>query len=204
MAAQTHERSRPRVIKRYGNRKLYDVQRSRYITLNGIRDLVQAGEDIRVVDNDTGKDLTAVTFAQIIYEGAKSKDGGLSLPLLRWLVERGDEAMRDVMRSVERGVEAFESMREATERRVQKLVERGDKGRRVIEDLLTAPQRRFDELQHRIDAQVRRSVKRVTRNPTIRAEVKRIERSIRQLEKRLASLRRDSSGSWRPPRQRKR
>src|SRR5690606_16138901 len=75
-----------RLIKRYGNRKLYDVEASRYVTLDGIRALVQAGEDVRVVDNDTGEDLTRLTFAQIIYEAEKKTNGGsgtLSLPLLR-------------------------------------------------------------------------------------------------------------------------
>jgi hypothetical protein len=57
-----------RLIKRYGNRKLYDVEASRYVTLDAIRVLVQGGEDVRVVDNDSGEDLTRLTFAQIIYE----------------------------------------------------------------------------------------------------------------------------------------
>ncbi|MGH7857699.1 MAG: polyhydroxyalkanoate synthesis regulator DNA-binding domain-containing protein, partial [Candidatus Binatia bacterium] len=52
-----------RVVKRYGNRKLYDTQESRYVTLEDISTFVKAGEELRVVDNDSGEDLTAVTFA---------------------------------------------------------------------------------------------------------------------------------------------
>ena len=187
----TEGKSQVRLIKRYGNRKLYDVEASRYVTLDGIRALVQAGEDVRVVDNDSGEDLTRVTFAQIIYEAEKKTNGGgggLSLPLLRRLVQFGDEAVRDLRRGVERGREALESVREAAEERMQRLVggrRKGKRGSSLLEEILEAPQRTFDDLQHRIDAQVRQSVERVTNHPALRGELKRIEQSLRQLEGRL-------------------
>jgi polyhydroxyalkanoate synthesis repressor PhaR len=183
----TAPKSPVRLIKRYGNRKLYDVEASRYVTLDGIRALVQGGEDVRVVDNDSGEDLTRLTLAQIIYEAAKKTNGGsgtLSLPLLRRLVQFGDEAVRDLRRGVERGREALESVREG----VQGLVKRrgtAKKGPSLLEELLEAPQRTLDDLQHRIDAQVRQSVERVASHPALRGELKRIEQSLRQLEERL-------------------
>ena len=189
-SAQSKQASRIRLIKRYGNRKLYDVRRSKYVTLEGVRKLVQGGEDVRVVDNDSGEDLTAVTFAQIIYEEAKRANGSLSPPLLRWLIQRGDEAVRDVMRSVERGREALENVRDAAEKRVESFVRPTGRNssRKLLGDLMEAPQRRLDELQRRIDSQVRQSVERVTHHPAFRKEVQRVERSIHQLEKQLGKL----------------
>jgi len=191
------EKTAVRQIKRYGNRKLYDVEASRYVTLDGIRALVQSGADVRVVDNDSGEDLTRLTLAQIIYEAEKKTTGGsgtLSLPLLRRLVQFGDEAVRDLRRGVERGREALETVRETAQQRVQDLVGRraggGKKGGSLLEELLEAPQRTLDELQQRIDAQVRHSVERVAKNPTLRKELKRIEQSLRQLEARLGPARR--------------
>jgi polyhydroxyalkanoate synthesis repressor PhaR len=190
------EKSQVRLIKRYGNRKLYDVEASRYVTLEGIRALVQAGNDVRVLDNDSGEDLTRMTLAQIIYEAERKPNGGasgLSLPLLRRLVQFGDEAVRDLRRGVERGREAFESVREAAEQRVQQLVggrrrKRGGKGPSLFEELLEAPQRTLDDLQHRIDAQVRQSVERVTSHPALRREIERIEHSLRQIEQRIGRI----------------
>jgi len=198
----TEGKIRARLIKRYGNRKLYDVEASRYVTLDGIRALVQNGEDVRVVDNDSGEDLTRVTFAQIIYEAEKKTNGGtgtLSLPLLRRLVQFGDDAVRDLRRGVERGREALESVREAAEHRVQQLVggstrRKGRKKASLLDELLEAPQRTLDELQHRIDTQVRQSVERVTSHPTLRKEIQRAEKSLRRLEARLGRL---SQGSGR-------
>lgn len=184
----TAPKTHVRLIKRYGNRKLYDVEASRYVTLEGIRALVQSGEDVRVVDNDSGEDLTRLTLAQIIYEAEKKPNGGgtLSLPLLRRLVQFGDEAVRDLRRGVERGREALESMREGVQGLVTRRgAEKGKKGGSLLEELLEAPQRTLDDLQQRIDAQVRQSVERVTHHPALRGELKRIEQSLRQLEERL-------------------
>jgi polyhydroxyalkanoate synthesis repressor PhaR len=168
-----------RLIKRYGNRKLYDVSKSRYITLDGIRALVQAGEDVQVVDNRTGEDLTGVTFAQIIYETEKRSTGALTLPLLRRMVEIGDE-------TVQRSREALESVVDAAEKRVRKLV--GGEGTHFLEDVLDLPQRRLEEIQKRIDHQVRQSVEKVTHNPVLQSELRRVESNLRQLEAKLAEL----------------
>ena len=54
------------LIKKYANRKLYDTRTSRYVTLDDIASLVRAGNDITVVDRDTGHDLTQVILSQIV------------------------------------------------------------------------------------------------------------------------------------------
>src|ERR1700751_5792668 len=54
------------LIKKYANRKLYDTRTSKYVTLEAIADLVRAGHDIRVVDRDTGNDITQVVLSQIV------------------------------------------------------------------------------------------------------------------------------------------
>jgi len=59
------------LIKKYANRKLYDTRTSRYITLDAIAQLVRDGHEIKVVDRDSGQDLTQVTFSQIVLEEEK-------------------------------------------------------------------------------------------------------------------------------------
>ena len=61
----------PRSIRRYGNRKLYDSAARRYVTLEGVARLVAAGQEIEVVDQKTGEDLTNLTLAQALLEGVK-------------------------------------------------------------------------------------------------------------------------------------
>lgn len=62
-----------RVIKKYGNRRLYDGRLSRCVTMDEIGDLVRRGEDVRVVDGDTGEDLTKRVLTQIILEQSNAK-----------------------------------------------------------------------------------------------------------------------------------
>jgi polyhydroxyalkanoate synthesis repressor PhaR len=65
------------LIKKYANRKLYDTRTSAYITLEGIAGLVRDGHEIKVVDRETGQDLTQVTLSQIVLSEEKRGPGRL-------------------------------------------------------------------------------------------------------------------------------
>jgi len=173
-----------RLVKRYGNRKLYDTSESRYVTLDEIGRWVKAGEDVKILENDTGDDLTAVTFAQIILEEERRKSGLLSLRVLREIIQHGEAALQGLSATVDRGMEAIRSVPERAGRRVQELTQ-------VAE--------RLGQLQHVVDETVRRSVERVTALPAFQKEMRRIERSIRALEARIARLRPGSDGPPPPP-----
>ncbi len=85
------------LIKRYANRKLYNTATSRYITLRGIADLMESGKEVKVIDNETGEDMTAVTLSQILVE---TERGGRSAPgsLISELFQRGGSALVDRLR----------------------------------------------------------------------------------------------------------
>ena len=77
-----------RTIKRYPNRKLYDMTDSRYITLNEIADLVRDGVEIRVIDSKTSEDITKITLAQVLLAEERVIDrwprSNGSLPFTFW------------------------------------------------------------------------------------------------------------------------
>jgi len=75
-------KSRPKIIKRYQNRKLYDTLLSRYITLEDLAKMIKNGEDIVVVDNLTEKDITSNTLTQLILETEKKTKGLLPISTL--------------------------------------------------------------------------------------------------------------------------
>lgn len=88
-----------RVIKRYSNRKLYDTKDSRYVTLLQIAEMVRAGEEVQIIDNNSKEDLTEVTLAQIIYEEQKQKAPSRSVPLqtLKALIhQRTEKVLSDL------------------------------------------------------------------------------------------------------------
>ncbi len=77
-----------RTIKRYSNRKLYDTQASHYVTLQQLAEVVRAGDEIRVVDKNSQRDLTAATLAQIIFEEER-RNPKLPLSGLRQIIQTG-------------------------------------------------------------------------------------------------------------------
>jgi polyhydroxyalkanoate synthesis repressor PhaR len=85
------------LIKRYANRKLYNTKTSRYITLKGISELIEAGEDVRVIDNETGEDITSVALSQILVDHERSNTT-VSKTLLSELIARGGDALYGALR----------------------------------------------------------------------------------------------------------
>jgi len=57
-----------RLIRKYSNRRLYDTSGSRHVTLDDLRQLIVAGERIKVIDDKSGEDLTRSVLLQIISE----------------------------------------------------------------------------------------------------------------------------------------
>jgi polyhydroxyalkanoate synthesis repressor PhaR len=173
-----------RLVKRYGNRKLYDTSESRYVTLDEIARWVKAGEEVKILENDTGEDLTAVTFAQIILEEERRKSGLVSIPVLRELIQHGEAAIQRLAGAVDRGMEVIRTAPERAGRRVPEL-------NQVAEQL--------GHLQKSVEEAIRRSVERVAAHPTFQKEMRRIERSMQALEARIARLRSGSEPPSSPP-----
>lgn len=93
-----------RIIKRYANRKLYDTQHSRYVTLEQISEMIRNGDDVKIIDNKTKEDLTSVTLAQIIFEEEKKQRSFLSLQTMREIIQNGGEQFAQFMTEAQRRV----------------------------------------------------------------------------------------------------
>ncbi len=84
------------LVKKYGNRRLYDTVSSRYITLEELTQKIIEGAEARVVDAKTGQDLTPETLTQIIMEG-RGGESLLPVGLLHSLIRLGDDALADFL-----------------------------------------------------------------------------------------------------------
>ncbi|HEV8639820.1 MAG TPA: polyhydroxyalkanoate synthesis regulator DNA-binding domain-containing protein [Methylomirabilota bacterium] len=104
------------MIKRYSNRKLYDTQESRYVTLDEIEEMIRAGKEISVVDAATGEDLTSVTLAQIILENERHHRTALPAPFLHQLIKHGEAWQEFVQRSMKSSLEGIISSQREMDR----------------------------------------------------------------------------------------
>lgn len=88
------------LVKRYSNRKLYDASDRRQITLDGIAQLVRGGDDVKVVDNDSGEDITTVILTEILLEREREAEGPYSKSVLTGLVRAGTATFEQFRRTI--------------------------------------------------------------------------------------------------------
>ena len=75
-----------RIIKKYPNRRLYDTQESRYITLADIRNIVVSQTNLMVIDKKSGEDITRSILLQVISEQEHNGDAILSEDFLAQII----------------------------------------------------------------------------------------------------------------------
>ena len=114
-----------RLIKRYGSRKLYDTEESRYVSLDELAGWIRNGQQIRVIDNRTTDDVTSQTLTQIISEEGRKGTALLPNELLHELIRIGEEA-------VSSGVEQLQTR---MDRLVQASIDRIGPVRRAREEM---------------------------------------------------------------------
>jgi polyhydroxyalkanoate synthesis repressor PhaR len=103
------------LVKKYGNRRLYDTDSSRYITLEELTEKIRAGAEARVIDAKTNRDLTQETLTQIIIE-SRGADTLFPAPLLHQLIRLGDDALAEFLgRYVQGALELYLQARKSTQ-----------------------------------------------------------------------------------------
>jgi polyhydroxyalkanoate synthesis repressor PhaR len=201
-----------RIIKRYANRKLYDTQHSRYVTLEQISEMIRAGDDVKIVDNKTKEDLTSVTLAQIIFEEEKKQRSFLPLGAMRNIIQNGGEWFAEVQRKVQsilpgkrrdadapidpadaetvdepppgdNGAQASEPEKDGTA-----VVRRGREGIAALREWVAQSKIALDDWQRRVDGRIRSAVEGISPFSGLNKDVKALSERIAELEAKLEVL----------------
>ncbi len=88
------------LIKKYANRKLYHTNQKQYITLDGIARLVQDGEAVRILDNETGDDITSSILAQVVLQARGRSAPQLPTTLLTGMIQLGGDTLANLRRTL--------------------------------------------------------------------------------------------------------
>jgi polyhydroxyalkanoate synthesis repressor PhaR len=83
------------LLKKYANRRLYDTEKSTYITLSQVADMIREGRQVQVVDAKTEEDMTAFILTQIIMEEARKNNSLLPVTLLHLIIEYGETVLNE-------------------------------------------------------------------------------------------------------------
>jgi polyhydroxyalkanoate synthesis repressor PhaR len=185
--------SEPKVIKRYANRKLYDTQRSRYVTLDQIADMIRAGQDVKIVDNNSKDDLTSITLAQIIFEQEKKQKTFLPLGAMKDIIASGGASLSELASHA--GAQVSKTMRqvfhrggeEGAPRLEEKPEPRAEEpGHSVLREFLERSQLTFEEWQKRVDERIQKVLEALAPWTTLEREVTELHKRIAELETRLS------------------
>ena len=83
------------LLKKYANRRLYDTEKSKYVTLDHVARMIKEGRQVEVVDAKTKEDVTAFILTQIVLEEAKNRNALLPAPLLHLVIQHGGNVLQD-------------------------------------------------------------------------------------------------------------
>ena len=137
--------------------------------------MVKRGEEVRIVDNRTKKDLTAVTLAQILYEEEKSERSLLPLATLKKIVQNRGEFI----------VDTFQKGKAAIEKGIEKGVESVQE---TASNLTGGVVKGYEELQQKIETRMSSIKDSVAAARDLRTELGRLEDRLKSLEKRVREL----------------
>ncbi|MEW6731379.1 MAG: polyhydroxyalkanoate synthesis regulator DNA-binding domain-containing protein [Acidobacteriota bacterium] len=183
-----------RTIKRYANRKLYDLSAKHYLTLDDLAALVEAGEQVRVIDKESGQDITSAVLSKIVSEmvsdSTDKEKAWLPAELLTQMIQkRSDAVVGYVKQGLAAGVRTVKDMEEQLQQSWKRVTERS-RAANATEDLKVILNRMIEEsLQFLIQKM----------NLPTRTEWNALQARLDEIERALASRRR-----VRPPRAKKR
>lgn len=83
------------LFKKYPNRRLYDTEKSAYVTLDHVMQVIRQGRRVAVVDAKSGEDVTAFILTQIILEESRKRNSLLPVPLLHLIVQHGESILSE-------------------------------------------------------------------------------------------------------------
>jgi polyhydroxyalkanoate synthesis repressor PhaR len=187
-----------RIIKRYANRKLYDTEHSRYVTLDQISEMIRNGDDVKIVDNKTKEDLTTVTLAQIIFEEEKKQRSFLPLGAMRNIIQSGGQWFAEAQRRVQSILPGKRGENdEAPVDEPPATIEEGeaaDKKRSlaVLREWVDHSKHRLEEWQKEVDGKIRGAIEGIQHsiNPWagVQKDVRTLADRIQELEAKLSDL----------------
>ena len=135
------------VIRKYGNRRLYNTAGKCYVNLEEVAQMIRSGGEIQVVDAKTGEDLTRAILTQIIVEETRSNNGGLPLEILKELIALSDRAKTDILEHYLRtALETYRRAQQAPVEFVRSLFTIKPAGSSEVEEL----RRRVEELERKL------------------------------------------------------
>ena len=118
--------AKPRIIRKYANRRLYDTEASRHINKDDVRKLIAAGKDVRIVEDGSGDDITRSVLLQLVAEQELGGRPVLSDQMLTQIIRFYDHPMQGVLGNyLQQSFETFLQQQSTLQEQMQELMRSG-------------------------------------------------------------------------------
>ena len=191
-----------RTIRRYSNRRLYDVQDSRTLTQAELADLIRDGAEIRVVDSNTGEDISLQVLGRIVLaEAALWGDVRQTTKLFSNIIQLGGvKSMTILKNTVLASIGAIQVTRARAEKIIDDLIKKGELNKsdrkKAVMELVEKAEKSTAGMRDRIAKEASKAHKEVSRltkevreyKLIKRTDLKKMETKLDKLTKAVASL----------------
>jgi polyhydroxyalkanoate synthesis repressor PhaR len=114
------------LLKKYSNRRLYDTEKSAYVTLDHVMQVIRRGRPVAVVDAKSGEDVTAFILTQIILEESRKRNSLLPVPLLHLIIRHGENILSEFFQKyLEQTIKNYLSYKAAADDQFKKWLHLG-------------------------------------------------------------------------------
>ncbi len=181
-----------RLIKKYKNRQLYDSESKTPITFAELAKGIQTENDYKIIDNDSEKDITLQTYAQILYEEIKAgKNVKEYDEIIRQIALKGGERSMGVLKkTVLAGIGALNLSRKRATEIVEELIKQGELAEgqkaKAVKELMDKGEVRAKEFSKEVEEKVRKAVSKI-KGPT-KDKVQELKDELAELKARIKDL----------------
>jgi polyhydroxyalkanoate synthesis repressor PhaR len=141
--------STARVIKKYPNRRLYDTEQSKYITLADLKTLIADGTDIEVQDANSGADITRAILLQIINEQESAEAPIFTTEILTRMIRfYGGQSQALFTDYLDRTLEMFLEQQQSYQNRFAELI--GQTPMETLTEMATRNMEIWTDMQKRM------------------------------------------------------
>jgi len=113
-------------LKKYSNRRLYDTEKSKYVTIEEVAEMIKSGREVEIADAQTKEDVTAFVLTQVILEEAKKRNILFPAPVLHLIIRYGDNALGEFIQNYLRtAIENYLKYKKAFDEQMKKWLDLG-------------------------------------------------------------------------------
>lgn len=191
-----------RIIKRYSNRRLYDLQTSSTIKQSDVAGMIKKGIEVRIVDSSTGKDITTFVLGRILLAETESwSDENDSKDFLKHIIELGGKHSMSILKNtVLASIGAFQVTKAKAEKIIDDLIKKGDlqesDRKTAVLELLEKAEKSTANIRDKVSMEVSKAHKEISKfanevkqyKLVKQDDIKKLESKVDKLTKLVKSL----------------